>query len=134
MQIRKRIASVFAFPFLLASSSLNFSLICQEMSTSKVFFHFLVPLAVKRLNNLPIMEVKYSLLKMHVSLNEMPFGSLRTLTTASKLGNTEWSWLATCMVLLSIPVGWPVCPGAKSELAGRNCPKKDEMGTAHMSE
>lgn len=68
----------------IASSSLNFSLICQEMSTSKVFSDFLMPLAVKRLNNLPIMEVKYRLLKMHVSLNGMPFGSLQTLTTLSQ--------------------------------------------------
>lgn len=43
-----------------------------------------MPLAVKRLNNLPIMEVKYSLLKMHVSLRQMPFGSLQTLTTLSQ--------------------------------------------------
>lgn len=84
MQIRKGVTFIFAFLFLLASSSLNFSLICQEMSMSKVFFHFLVPLAVKRLNNLPIMGVKYSLLKMHVSLNEMPFGNLQTLTTLSQ--------------------------------------------------
>lgn len=89
--------------FSIASSSLNFSLICQEMSTSKVFSHFLMPLAVKRLNNLPIMEVKYSLLKMHVSLNGMPFGSLQTLTTPSQSLGTQngLGWPAAWSYFLS---------------------------------
>ena len=76
------------------------------MSTFKVFFHFLMPLAVKRLNNLPIMEVKYGLLKMHVSLNKMPFGSLQTLTTLSQsLGAQNglgWPAALPCSVTCSL--------------------------------
>lgn len=98
----------------IASGSLNFSLICQEMSTSKVFSHFLMPLAVKRLNNLPIMEVKYRLLKMHVSLNGMPFGSLQTLTTLSQnLGAQNglgWPAVQTCFLSY-----WLVCASCSKE-------------------
>lgn len=96
------------------------------MSTSKVFFHFLVPLAVKRLNNLPIMEVKYSLLKMHVSLNEMPFGSLQTLTTLSQsLGTQSGLGWPPAQGLTFCHADWSVSPGAKCEQreGGRKCPK-----------
>ena len=76
------------------------------MSTFKVFFHFLMPLAVKRLNNLPIMEVKYGLLKMHVSLNKMPFGGLQTLTILSQsLGAQNglgWPAALPCSVTCSL--------------------------------
>lgn len=66
-----------------------------------------MPLAVKRLNNLPIMEVKYSLLKMHVSLSQMPFGSLQTLTTLSQSLGTQsglgWPAALPCFVSCSLP-------------------------------